>query len=157
MLKCNDHPRYSGKSQPKSPCIGCWAVYLGSRLDGPKLESTRFISELKKYRKKNKLTIRKMALKARMSEGSLSKLLRSKYTTIKRPTAEHYADLLGLYGDERLLFIYSATAEHRRFRNNIAFDITGDVGQAVVREVLQNFRHTCLMDTGESDGEDEAD
>lgn len=32
-MRCERHPRYHGRHQPRTPCVACWAVYLTRRIE----------------------------------------------------------------------------------------------------------------------------
>jgi transcriptional regulator with XRE-family HTH domain len=141
MLECAAHRKYKGKRAPRTTCAGCWAVYLGAMLDGPDMHPVRLATMLKLELKKRKITLTELARLSRQTIAGISRMVSGKGGASPL-SAERLAEIMGLYGDDRLIFIYDATRRFKR-KKNIAFDVTSDVGQAVIRKVLREHRE-CL-------------
>ena len=140
MLQCRKHKRYKGIQKPKIDCLECWSVYLGAKLDGPKIhEHAKAGKLLAQYRKRAKLTPLQLAKMVSTNVSNIHNIERGGCGASESLT-DRLTTALKIKGDEAMIFKYHCLVKHRRLRAIIAFDITSDVGQAMTRLALQEYR-----------------
>jgi hypothetical protein len=55
LYRCEKHPKYGGKKQPKNGCVGCLNVYFAMhKTPRMPIKPTKIIKDKTKYSRKNK-------------------------------------------------------------------------------------------------------
>lgn len=142
-MKCSKHPRYTGKKAPNSPCTACWGIYLQALLQGKTTLGNTVSKTLKRELRVRRISKTELSYLLNTDGGTVTKLMEGK-CGCSRATAERIADLCGVYGDDRLLLLHDATHRHRRDKLR-AYPPDSDIGQAVIRLVLEQYWGTRLI------------
>jgi len=55
LYKCEKHPKYSGKKEPKNGCVGCLNIYVAlHKVPRLPIKPTKIIKDKSKYTRKKK-------------------------------------------------------------------------------------------------------